>query len=99
MYNLRDGGFLLLTSRCESICAMNDDHYYVTKFDAQGKKVGELHLTGFHREALTNLVNAQFFEKTDGLYCLSMVRYDVSQVKESGDMLLFAKCFDDKNFK
>ncbi|XP_058796318.1 uncharacterized protein LOC131667120 [Phymastichus coffea] len=99
MHNLRDGGFLLLTSRCESICAMNDDHYYVTKFDAQGRKAGEVHLTGFHRERLSNLVNAQLFEKDDKLYCVSMARYSISPTAESPDLLTFANCFDDKSFK
>lgn len=50
IHNLVDGGFLLLTAKTEA----KDEHYYLTKVDAKGHRIGLLQFPGPQKN-LTNL--------------------------------------------
>ncbi|XP_058801074.1 uncharacterized protein LOC131669898 [Phymastichus coffea] len=98
VHNLPNGGFLVLMITCPNrICAGVNDHYYLIKIDAQGKKVDcvEIDLKNNECNAENGIISAITFLEGRS-YC--WIRLCHVNKHEGATLELSANCYSDYDF-
>lgn len=99
IHNLNNGGFIMLIITCpDGICSGSDDHYYLLKINASGKRVGQLEI---NIKSKCNPGNghiwAKVIENDQGQYCA--VRLCEKKIKQEEQLETLVSCYCNSDFK
>lgn len=95
MYNLRGGGFLLMSIVCPSLdCLGVENIYYLTKVDAHDGVAGTIEVDGYKGKCAK--AAAQLFENRAGDYCLAILCPSSSH--STGRLDVLTQCYSDDDF-
>lgn len=99
IYNLPDGGFMLLTGSCLSGSSFScvqktPNSFIITKIDSTGIKIGSLKISKFRFDGPIDFKDIHFFVNDNNEYCLSHLYV---KPDEASLMDVTITCFENKN--
>lgn len=103
VHNLPNGGYAVMTAGCSNNehilnCYGDEDHYNLTKFNANGTEVGTLNISKLKCLGINNILDVKFFENETQVPCMSFTCLTKIERPNTVQLDFTSKCFADGEF-